>query len=117
MAVTAMLLTGFDAPVEQVMYLDKKLTNHNLLQAITRVNRTCGANKKCGYLVDYVGITNHLKDALADYADADRDEIMASLRDKSKDIDALNTAYNEIIQFLNEKLRYHRGTLPRRGTP
>ncbi len=104
--VTAMLLTGFDAPVEQVMYLDKKLTNHNLLQAITRVNRTCGANKKCGYLVDYVGITNHLKDALADYADADRDEIMASLRDKSKDIDALNTAYNEIIQFLNEKIGY-----------
>lgn len=104
--VTAMLLTGFDAPVEQVMYLDKKLTNHNLLQAITRVNRTCGANKKCGYLVDYVGITNHLKDALADYADPDRDEIMASLRDKSKDIDALNTAYNEIIQFLNEKVGY-----------
>lgn len=104
--VTAMLLTGFDAPVEQVMYLDKKLTNHNLLQAITRVNRICGANKKCGYLVDYVGITNHLKDALADYADADRDEIMASLRDKSKDIDALNTAYNEIIQFLNEKVGY-----------
>lgn len=102
--VTAMLLTGFDAPVEQVMYLDKKLTNHNLLQAITRVNRTCGANKKCGYLVDYVGITNHLKDALADYADADRDEIMASLRDKSKDIDALNSAYNEIIRFLNEKV-------------
>ena len=104
--VTAMLLTGFDAPVEQVMYLDKKLTNHNLLQAITRVNRTCGADKKCGYLVDYVGITNHLKDALADYADADRDEIMASLRDKSKDIDALNTAYNEIVQFLNEKVGY-----------
>lgn len=104
--VTAMLLTGFDAPVEQVMYLDKKLTNHNLLQAITRVNRTCGANKKCGYLVDYVGITNHLKDALADYADADRDEIMVSLRDKSKDIDALNTAYNEIIQFLKEKVGY-----------
>lgn len=104
--VTAMLLTGFDAPVEQVMYLDKKLTNHNLLQAITRVNRTCGADKKCGYLVDYVGITNHLKDALADYADADRDEIMASLRDKSKDIDALNTAYNEIVLFLNEKVGY-----------
>lgn len=104
--VTAMLLTGFDAPVEQVMYLDKKLTNHNLLQAITRVNRTCGANKKCGYLVDYVGITNHLKDALADYADPDRDEIMASLRDKSEDIDALNIAYNEIVQFLNEKVGY-----------
>ena len=51
-------------------------------------------------------VENHLKDALADYADPDRDEIMASLRDKSKDIDALNTAYNEIIQFLNEKVGY-----------
>lgn len=102
--VTAMLLTGFDAPIEQVMYLDKKLTNHNLLQAITRANRTCGSNKKCGYLVDYVGITNHLKDALADYADADRDEIMESLRDKSKDIDALNSSYNEIVQFITEKV-------------
>lgn len=106
LVVTAMLLTGFDAPVEQVMYLDKKLTNHNLLQAITRVNRTCGAAKKCGYIVDYVGITNHLKDALADYADTDRNEILASLRDKSKDIDELNTAYNEIIQFLNDKVGY-----------
>ncbi|MCD8128378.1 MAG: hypothetical protein LUD54_02175, partial [Oscillospiraceae bacterium] len=48
-------------------------------------------------MVDYVGITNHLRDALANYADADRDEIMASLCDNSKDIDALNTAYNEII--------------------
>ncbi|MDQ2085426.1 type I restriction endonuclease subunit R [Herbivorax sp. ANBcel31] len=59
-----MLLTGFDAPVEQVMYLDRPLKEHNLLQAIARVNRTCGEAKKCGYVVDYYGITNFLEDAL-----------------------------------------------------
>ena len=104
--VTAMLLTGFDAPREQVMYLDKIIKGHNLLQAITRPNRTCGAAKTCGYLVDYAGVTNHLKDALADYADADRSSILESLRDKAADIDALNSGYNEIMQFLTEKVGY-----------
>jgi type I restriction enzyme R subunit len=57
-------------------------------------------------VVDYVGITNHLKEALSDYMDADRDAIIASLKGKSKDIDALNSAYNEIMQFLDEKVGY-----------
>ena len=104
--VTAMLLTGFDAPIEQVMYLDKKLTNHNLLQAIARVNRTCGANKKCGYVVDYIGITNHLRDALDDYSDADSSEIINTLHNKKQDIDDLNNAYNEIMLFLNDEVGY-----------
>lgn len=59
-----MLLTGFDAPIEQVMYLDRPLKEHNLLQAIARVNRTCGEKKKCGYVVDYFGISNFLEEAL-----------------------------------------------------
>ena len=49
-----MLLTGFDAPVEQVMYLDKIVVDHGLLQAIARVNRVSGAKDK-GFVVDYVG--------------------------------------------------------------
>src|SRR5713101_5970331 len=61
-----MLLTGFDAPVEQVLYLDHKIVAHDLLQAIARVNRTCGP-KKCGYVVDYIGVARHLNDALKDY--------------------------------------------------
>ena len=60
--VNNMLLTGFDAPVEQVLYLDRKIIAHDLLQAIARVNRTYGA-KKCGYVVDYIGVARHLKDA------------------------------------------------------
>jgi len=66
LVVNNMLLTGFDAPVEQVMYLDRKIVAHDLLQAIARVNRTSGL-KKCGYIVDYIGVARHLNDALKDY--------------------------------------------------
>src|SRR5262249_13434212 len=66
LVVNNMLLTGFDAPVEQVLYLDRKLVAHDLLQAIARVNRTSGA-KRCGYVVDYIGVARHLNEALQDY--------------------------------------------------
>ena len=66
LVVNNMLLTGFDAPVEQVLYLDRKIVAHDLLQAIARVNRTCG-RKKCGYVVDYIGVARHLNEALKDY--------------------------------------------------
>ena len=66
LVVMNMLLTGFDAPVEQVLYLDRKIVAHDLLQAIARVNRTCG-QKKCGYVVDYIGVARHLNEALKDY--------------------------------------------------
>ena len=60
----------FDAPVEQVLYLDRKVVAHDLLQAIARVNRTCGAKKR-GYVVDYIGVARHLTDALKDYDGSD----------------------------------------------
>ncbi|MGH8610583.1 MAG: type I restriction endonuclease subunit R [Gammaproteobacteria bacterium] len=66
LVVNNMLLTGFDAPVEQVLYLDRKIVAHDLLQAIARVNRTCGG-KSCGYVVDYIGVARHLNEALKDY--------------------------------------------------
>lgn len=62
--VTDMLLTGFDAPIEQVLYLDKVIKAHNLLQTIARVNRIGGDGKDCGFIVDFVGVGNHLKDAI-----------------------------------------------------
>jgi type I restriction enzyme R subunit len=59
------LLTGFDAPVEQVMYLDKPLRDHNLLQAIARTNRPLPAmNKRTGLVVDYFGVFQNLEKAL-----------------------------------------------------
>jgi type I restriction enzyme R subunit len=71
LVVNNMLLTGFDAPVEQVLYLDRKVVAHDLLQAIARVNRTAG-KKKCGYVVDYIGVARHLNEALKDYDDEDK---------------------------------------------
>lgn len=59
------LLTGFDAPVEQVMYLDKPLRDHNLLQAIARTNRPLPImDKRTGLIVDYFGVFQNLEKAL-----------------------------------------------------
>ncbi|MGI8891775.1 MAG: type I restriction endonuclease subunit R [Chthoniobacterales bacterium] len=62
--VTSKLLTGFDAPILQVMYLDKPMKDHNLLQAICRVNRTYGQTKTHGLIVDYIGIFDDVARAL-----------------------------------------------------
>ncbi|MGH9697840.1 MAG: type I restriction endonuclease subunit R [Candidatus Acidiferrales bacterium] len=60
-----MLLTGFDAPILQTMYLDKGIRNHTLLQAIARVNRPYSELKKMGRVVDYYGLFDKLEEALA----------------------------------------------------
>jgi len=73
-----MLITGFDAPIEQVMYLDKKLKEHNLLQAIARVNRI-HENKNYGLIVDYYGVSNHLERALEIFDKPDIDGFMKSI--------------------------------------
>ncbi len=62
--VTAKLLTGFDAPILQVMYLDKPLRDHTLLQAICRVNRTYSEQKTHGLIVDYLGMFDDVAAAL-----------------------------------------------------
>jgi type I restriction enzyme R subunit len=59
-----MLLTGFDAPIVERMYLDKGLRDHNLLQAIARVNRPYNELKKVGVIIDYFGVFEKLQDAL-----------------------------------------------------
>ena len=62
------LLTGFDAPIASVLYVDKPLRDHTLLQAIARVNRVF-ENKEFGLIVDYIGIFNKLDSALDLYSD------------------------------------------------
>ncbi|WP_417812321.1 type I restriction endonuclease subunit R [Thalassospira alkalitolerans] len=79
--VKSMLLTGFDAPIEGVMYLDRSIREAELLQAIARVNRT-GFGKTCGIVVDYFGVAHHLKAALAAYSDEDIDGALVSLNDQ-----------------------------------
>lgn len=61
-----MWLTGFDVPCLNVMYLDKPLKGHNLMQAIARVNRVY-PGKNGGLIVDYLGVAAALRDAMADY--------------------------------------------------
>lgn len=62
--VTSKLLTGFDAPVLQVMYLDKPMKDHTLLQAICRTNRVYNQDKTYGLIVDYIGIFDDVAKAL-----------------------------------------------------
>ena len=62
--VTSKLLTGFDAPILQCMYLDKPMKNHTLLQAICRTNRVFGDDKTNGLIVDYVGVFDDVAKAL-----------------------------------------------------
>jgi type I restriction enzyme R subunit len=81
LVVKSMLLTGFDAPIEGVMYLDRPIREAELLQAIARVNRT-GHGKRCGIVVDYYGVAQHLKEALSAYADEDVEGALASLKDE-----------------------------------
>lgn len=61
--VTSKLLTGFDAPILQVMYLDKPMKNHTLLQAVCRTNRLYGQNKTYGLIVDYFGLFDEVAKA------------------------------------------------------
>ncbi|SNZ06987.1 type I restriction enzyme, R subunit [Persephonella hydrogeniphila] len=96
-----MLLTGFDAPIEQVLYMDNVLKAHNLLQAIARVNRVY-KNKFAGFVVDYVGIAKHLKEALSNFYRKDIDEITQVVVNKSKAIDELKFVFNQINEFFSE---------------
>lgn len=98
------LLTGFDAPVEQVMYLDKSLREHDLFQAITRVNRT-KHGKSFGLIVDYFGITKHLSDALNIYTDKDKnrlEDFLHVFRDIDKEIPVLEARCKRLVDLFTD---------------
>jgi len=83
-----MLLTGFDAPIEQVMYLDKPVREHGLLQAIARVNRRFSRHvdgvtieKEYGLIVDYYGVSNELEAALSEFDPRDVQSSLEPLED------------------------------------
>lgn len=99
MVVNNMLLTGFDAPIEQVMYLDRKVVAHDLLQAIARVNRTYG-RKKCGYVVDYIGVARHLNDALKDY---DGEDTQGTLIDINVELPKLIDRRNRAVAVFTDR--------------
>ena len=88
LVVVDMLLTGFDAPVEQVLYLDRPLREHGLLQAIARVNRRFSheragvpTEKHFGLVVDYHGVSRNLEEALSTFDWPDVEETMRELEE------------------------------------
>ena len=100
--VNNMLLTGFDAPVEQVMYLDKIVVAHSLLQAIARVNRVAGAAKDKGFVVDYVGIGHHLKRAIDTYDEKEQSEVIDTLSFPEEELGELMTSHAAIMDMLKK---------------
>ena len=85
--VVDMLLVGYDVPICQVLYLDRSIRDHNLLQAIARVNRPYDDAKKFGLIIDYSGITKELQKALESFEHCDTkgaltplDELLPVLR-------------------------------------
>jgi len=96
MVVSDMLLTGYDAPIAMVMYLDKPLKAHNLLQAIARVNRTRDS-KPSGLIVDYCGIADHLVDAMEIFSgDLEPNDVMMNI---SSEISKLGMRHQRLVDF------------------
>lgn len=91
------LLTGFDAPVEQVMYLDRPLKEHNLLQAIARVNRTA-EKKTYGLIIDYWGISEQLQQALGVF---NPEDIYQALTPKSDELPRLQVRHRSALRFFD----------------
>ena len=92
------LLTGFDAPRNTVMYLDRDLKEHTLLQAIARVNRIC-EGKDFGYVIDYRGILTNLGRALSLYAslpDFDVEDLEGTLTDTGDVVSLLPQQYSDL---------------------
>ena len=95
--VVDMLLTGFDAPVEQVMYLDAPLKEHNLLQAIARVNRVA-EGKNYGLIVDYWGVSDHLQEALSQF---DERELGVPMRSREEQLVTLEANHREVMRLFD----------------
>jgi type I restriction enzyme R subunit len=88
--VTAKLLTGFDAPILQAMYLDKPMRDHTLLQAICRTNRVCDDTKTHGLIVDYIGIFDDVAKAL-DFDEKNVRQVITNIAEVKKQFPALMT--------------------------
>ena len=95
------LLTGFDAPRASTLYLDKQIKEHNLLQAIARVNRLCDG-KDYGYIVDYRGLLGELDKALTMYQEAGLEEFEES--DINNTVYYIDTEIDKLFE-LYEKLK------------
>lgn len=101
LCVKSMLLTGFDAPINQTLYVDRFLEGHELLQAIARVNRNY-KSKRVGRVVDFFGVAWHLGDALRVYSVDDRAEIKAGLTSIRDDLNTLDERHKKTLQVFRD---------------
>ena len=100
------LLTGFDAPRASTLYLDKQIKEHNLLQAIARVNRLCDG-KDYGYIVDYRGLLGELDKALTMYQEAgleefNEEDIKSSVYYIDTEINNMFEAYEKLKEIFKD---------------
>lgn len=102
LCVKSMLLTGFDAPVEQVLYLDRKMQGHELLQAIARVNRTA-SGKSHGLVVDYYGVARHLEKALDMYAGEDSKDAGGAMKDIAAELPRLEARHLRALAVFEDR--------------
>jgi len=96
------LLTGFDAPRNTVLYLAKELQDHNLLQAIARVNRLYDNNilpKTCGYIIDYSENAQNIKTAMQLFGNYDEEDVEGALIDVKEKIKELESNYSELHEI------------------
>ncbi len=98
------LLTGFDAPKNTVLYLDKPLKDHNLLQAIARVNRV-EDDKEYGYIIDYAGVLGELDPALKTYsalADFEAEDVVGVVTQNLVEIEKLPQRHHQLWDLFKE---------------
>ena len=96
------LLTGFDAKVEQAMYLDRAISGAELLQAIARTNRTAGEAKRFGIVVDYYGVGKNLADALAIYDAEDQSDLTGGIGKPEDLLPELRQARDAVVKHFSD---------------
>ncbi|HBA65654.1 MAG TPA: restriction endonuclease subunit R, partial [Methylococcaceae bacterium] len=109
------LLTGFDAPSATYLYIDKQMADHNLFQAICRVNRLDGDDKEYGYIIDYKDLFRSLDKAISDYTEGafdgyDKEDVAGLLKDRLEQakLDLDNAL--EMVRALCEPVKAPRNT-------
>ena len=99
--VVSKLLTGFDAPSATILYIDKELKEHNLLQAIARVNRLYDG-KDFGFIIDYRGLLGNLDSALTSYSSLDgfdEEDLVGTVIDIKEEIGRVKTYYSYLEEL------------------
>lgn len=110
------LLTGFDAPSACVLYIDKHMENHNLFQAICRVNRVDGDDKEYGYIVDYQNLFECISGAIGDYTSDgaalsgyDKEDIEGYIKEKNqacrKDLEEAKEQVEALLALVHPQTR------------